>query len=59
MCERLAWQYNNEMLFDRKFELVSINPGIVFGQSLTNTMFESGYLLKHLMVSKGLGYPRT
>lgn len=59
MTERLAWLYVQEMLYDKRFELVSVNPGIVFGDSLTNNMFESGYLVKQILQAKSMGYPRT
>lgn len=46
------------MLFDKRFELVSVNPGIVFGESLTNSMSESAFLMKQLLNLNALGYPR-
>ena len=49
MTERLVWQYQKEMHEEKKFEIVSIIPGIPFGPSLDNCMNSSCYIMKDLL----------
>ncbi|RWS30614.1 putative uncharacterized oxidoreductase-like protein [Leptotrombidium deliense] len=49
MAEKAAWDYVKELPDGKKFELVAINPGMVFGPLYMNQMGTSVEMVKRLM----------
>ena len=46
LAEKAAWDFQKTLKDDEKFELVCINPGLVFGPSLVKCSFTSGDIVK-------------
>ena len=49
MAERICWNFIDEMHEEKKFELVTIVPGVVLGPSLDNTMKSGGKVIRELL----------
>lgn len=52
LAEKAAWDYQATLEGDQKFELVCVNPGLVFGPSLVNSKFTSGDIVKGFMMGQ-------
>lgn len=59
LAEKAAWDYLNSLPEEEKFELVTINPGLVFGPNLCNGDFSSGAIIKKILLGKYPGYPKV
>ena len=57
LAEKAAWDFIDALPDGEKFELVTINPGLVFGPNLNEAQFESGDLIKKLMLKQMFAIP--
>jgi dihydroflavonol-4-reductase len=39
MAEKLIWEFRDKLEGDEKFDVVVINPGLIFGPILSNLMW--------------------
>jgi nucleoside-diphosphate-sugar epimerase len=59
MAERAAWDYVKNLSDEEKFEVVTINPGLVLGPNFNECQFSSGDIIKKLMLGKFPGLPKV
>ena len=50
LAERAAWDFQKNLKGEERFELVCINPGLIFGPSLVKCSFTSGEIVKGIMM---------
>lgn len=58
MAEKAAWDFQATLPQDEKFEIVTINPGLVLGPNLNKAQFSSGDIIKKLMMKEIPGMPK-
>lgn len=52
MAEKLAWDFHSKLPEFERFELVTINPGLILGPVLIKAPFESGEIIYKMMMGK-------
>jgi nucleoside-diphosphate-sugar epimerase len=57
MAERAAWDFQASLPEEERFEIVTINPGMVLGPNLNKASFSSGDIVKKLMMKELPGLP--
>lgn len=57
LAERSAWDFLDSLPPSQRFELVSINPGLILGPSFVTEYFQSGDLIRKLMDGSYPGMP--
>ena len=58
LAEKAAWDFMYGLPEEERFELVTINPGLILGPSLIASDFTSGQIIKKLMSGKYPGMPK-
>jgi len=59
MAERAAWDFLANLPEAERFELVTINPGLVLGPNLNTCNFSSGDIVRKIMLGKMPGIPKV
>mmetsp|Transcript_40121 Transcript_40121/g.61292 ORF Transcript_40121/g.61292 Transcript_40121/m.61292 type:complete len:176 (+) Transcript_40121:176-703(+) len=59
LAEQAAWDYLDAIKESERFEVVSINPGLVLGPNLNHGDFASSDIMKMFMMSGTPGVPRN
>lgn len=54
LAEKAAWDYQESLPEEERFELVTINPSLILGPNLVSGDFSSGEIIKKIMTG---GYP--
>lgn len=49
LTELIAWNHQFETIENKKYELVSISQGILFGPNINVSKFDSGDMIKDLI----------
>ncbi|CDW76422.1 nad dependent epimerase dehydratase [Stylonychia lemnae] len=58
LAEQAAWEYLKGLPEHERFELVTINPSLIFGPSLISSDFTSGLVIQKIMAEKFPGVPK-
>lgn len=59
LAERSAWEFIKELPEDEKFELVTINPGLILGPATVAEGFSSGVAISKFMLNQMPGIPKV
>lgn len=59
LAEKAAWDYQKSLPEGERFELTTVNPGLVLGEALVGKGFASGEVITDIMVGKNPGQPRV
>lgn len=59
MAEKAAWDFVAALPEDEKFDLVIINPGLIFGPNLNKCNFSSGDIMKKILLNQLPGMPKV
>jgi dihydroflavonol-4-reductase len=57
LAEQAAWKFIEDLPADEKFELVTVNPGMVIGPNYNTAHFSSGDIIRDFMTGKMPGIP--
>ena len=57
LAEKAAWDFIKNLPNNEKFEVVTINPGLVLGPNLNEAQFSSGDIIKKFMMREMPGLP--
>lgn len=57
LAEKAAWDFVAALPEEERFEVVTVNPGLVVGPNLNECSFSSGDLIRDIMVGKIPGLP--
>ena len=57
LAEKAAWDYLKKLPQEEKFELATINPGLIIGPNLNSAQFSSGDIVKKIMMGEFPGVP--
>lgn len=57
MAEKAAWDFQASLPEEERFEIVTVNPGLVLGPNLNKAQFSSGDIIKKLMMKELPGVP--
>jgi nucleoside-diphosphate-sugar epimerase len=58
LAEKAAWDFQASLPEDERFEIVTVNPGLVLGPNLNKASFSSGDIIKKLMMKELPGLPQ-
>jgi len=58
LAEKAAWDFVKDLPEKEKFEVVTINPGLVIGPNLNKAQFSSGDIIKKLMMKEMPACPK-
>ena len=59
LAEKAAWDFIADLPEHEKFEVVTINPGLVLGPNLVSCQFSSGDVVKQIMYTGVRGLPHV
>ena len=57
LAEKAAWDFLKKLPEDQKFELATINPGLIIGPNLNSAQFSSGDIVQNIMMGSFPGNP--
>lgn len=57
LAEQAAWSFQRNLTEDQKFEIVTINPGLIVGPTFVDNGFSSGELIGKIMNNEYPGMP--
>jgi dihydroflavonol-4-reductase len=58
LAEKAAWEFQASLPESERFEIVTINPCLVFGPNINKAQFSSGEVIKKLMMREFPGIPK-
>lgn len=58
LAEKAAWEFLEGIKGKSDLEIVTINPGVVFGPNLNKAQFSSGDIIKRTMMNDFPGVPK-
>ncbi len=59
LAEQAAWEFQRSLPDEEKFEVVTINPGLILGPAFVGAGFNTGELVSNIMESKYPGVPKV
>jgi len=59
LAEKAAWEFQEKLPEDERFEIVTINPGLILGPTLVSSNFSSGDIIKKFMHREMPGVPKV
>lgn len=58
MAEKAAWEFQEGLPEEERFDIVTINPGLVLGPNLNSANFSSGDVIKQFLMKEMPGAPK-
>lgn len=59
LAEKAAWEYYGQQPKESRFEMATINPGLILGPAMVSTDFTSGEIIKQLLMGEAFAMPRV
>ena len=59
LAEKAAWDFQASLPEEERFEIVTVNPGLVMGPNLNTAYFSSGDILRKMMMGEFPGLPKV